>query len=78
MSAISRQAYCQWASANVRMIRIWHTGSEGLYDSQLYDPEHPDKHPFFNWRGVYHADSEGHYDCRALKPTPYPIPYDST
>ncbi|KAJ9115388.1 hypothetical protein QFC22_005143 [Naganishia vaughanmartiniae] len=59
-------------------VEIWHTGTEGLYDSQLYDPKEPSKHPFFNWRGVYRTDEQGRYACRALKPTAYPIPYDST
>jgi catechol 1,2-dioxygenase len=55
---------------------IWHTGTNGLYDSQVYDPKNPEKYPYFNWRGRYTTDENGNYDCYCLKPTAYPIPYD--
>jgi hypothetical protein len=59
------------------LYRIWHDGSQGLYDSQLYDHEKPDEQPYFNWRGIFTTDEEGRWSALALKPTPYPIPYDN-
>jgi catechol 1,2-dioxygenase len=60
----------------LRSSSIWHTGTNGLYDSQVYDPQNPEKYPYFNWRGRYTTDEDGNYDCYCLKPTAYPIPYD--
>ncbi|KII91228.1 hypothetical protein PLICRDRAFT_173115 [Plicaturopsis crispa FD-325 SS-3] len=58
-------------------IDIWHTGSHGLYDSQVWDPSDPASHKF-NWRGRFTTDEHGKYDCHCLRPTAYPIPFDHT
>ena len=49
---------------------IWHTGPNGLYESQ--DPDQPD----MNLRGRFYTNSDGKYQIYCLRPTKYPIPYD--
>ena len=51
-------------------IDIWHTGPNGLYESQ--DPDQPD----MNLRGRFYSNKEGEYELRCLRPTKYPIPGD--
>jgi catechol 1,2-dioxygenase len=55
--------------ANAR-INVWETGPEGLYEQQ--DAAQPD----MNLRGVYETDANGTYEIRAVRPVPYPVPYD--
>jgi len=51
-------------------IEIWQTDEEGVYDLQKNRPEDMDM------RGVYHADAEGNYCIRTLRPLGYLIPLD--
>ncbi|KAK3697141.1 hypothetical protein LTR37_017637 [Vermiconidia calcicola] len=51
-------------------IDIWHTGPNGLYESQ--DPDQPD----MNLRGRFYTGPKGEYNFYCLRPTKYPIPYD--
>jgi len=51
-------------------VDIWHDAPDGLYDSQ------DESKPEFHCRGRFETDSEGRYSAIALKPTPYPIPFD--
>lgn len=51
-------------------LEVWHTAPNGLYEQQ--DDEQPD----YNLRGTFFTDDEGKYAFIALRPTPYPIPYD--
>ncbi|KAI5476759.1 catechol 1,2-dioxygenase [Pseudohyphozyma bogoriensis] len=52
------------------IVDVWHDAPDGLYDSQS-----PDK-PDFHCRGRFETDEDGNYSCIALKPVPYPIPFD--
>ena len=49
---------------------IWEDAPNGLYEQQ--DPDQPD----FNLRGRFETDENGQYDFVAIRPVPYPIPYD--
>lgn len=49
---------------------VWHTGPNGLYESQ--DPDQPD----MNLRGRFYTGADGEYNFYCLRPTKYPIPYD--
>ncbi len=49
---------------------VWHTGPNGLYESQ--DPDQPD----MNLRGRIYTNQNGEYSFYCLRPTKYPIPYD--
>ena len=49
---------------------VWHTGPNGLYESQ--DPDQPD----MNLRGRFTTGADGEYNFYCLRPTKYPIPYD--
>lgn len=61
-------------SCNVDFISsIWHTGSHGFYDSQIFNPK-DHKTLEFNWRGRFRTDDQGRYDLYCLRPTAYPIP----
>ena len=51
-------------------IDVWEDAPNGLYD--LQDPEQP----AYNLRGRFMTDSNGEYAFVALRPEPYPIPYD--
>src|ERR1700761_5958061 len=51
-------------------IDVWHTGPNGLYESQ--DPDQPD----MNLRGRFYTGEDGTYSFYCLRPTKYPIPYD--
>ncbi|MEH2549253.1 catechol 1,2-dioxygenase [Bradyrhizobium sp. AZCC 2262] len=51
-------------------IDIWEDAPNGLYD--LQDPEQP----AYNLRGRFTTDENGEYAFIALRPIPYPIPYD--
>jgi catechol 1,2-dioxygenase len=51
-------------------INVWETGPEGLYEQQ--DAQQPD----MNLRGVFETDADGTYEIRAVRPVPYPVPYD--
>jgi catechol 1,2-dioxygenase len=51
-------------------IDIWEDAPNGLYD--LQDPEQP----AYNLRGRFTTDENGEYAFIALRPMPYPIPYD--
>ncbi|GAA5834542.1 hypothetical protein JCM3766R1_003594 [Sporobolomyces carnicolor] len=53
------------------LVDVWHDAPDGFYDSQ--SPEKPEYH----CRGRFETDAQGRYDLICLKPTPYPIPYDS-
>jgi len=54
-------------------VDIWHTGSHGFYDSQIFNPK-DHKTLEFNWRGRFRTDDQGRYDLYCLRPTAYPIP----
>lgn len=49
---------------------VWEDAPNGLYEQQ--DPDQPD----FNLRGRFETDENGEYDFVAIRPVPYPIPYD--
>src|SRR4029450_8226983 len=51
-------------------IDVWEDAPNGLYD--LQDPEQP----AYNLRGRFTTDANGEYAFVALRPEPYPIPYD--
>ena len=51
-------------------IDVWEDGPNGLYEQQ--DPDQPD----MNLRGRFETDADGCYEFVALRPVPYPIPYD--
>jgi len=51
-------------------IDVWEDAPNGLYEQQ--DPEQPE----YNLRGRFETDENGHYAFRAIRPLPYPIPYD--
>lgn len=51
-------------------IDVWEDAPNGLYEQQ--DPDQPD----YNLRGRFTSDAEGAYSFVALRPEPYPIPYD--
>src|SRR5215472_12543191 len=51
-------------------VQIWQTDDEGVYDLQRNDPSDMDL------RGWYHADSEGSYNLRTVRPLGYLIPLD--
>jgi catechol 1,2-dioxygenase len=50
---------------------VWQNSANGFYAVQQ-----PDVQPATNLRGVYSTDSEGRYEFRTVRPTPYPIPDD--
>jgi catechol 1,2-dioxygenase len=52
------------------MIDIWEDAPNGLYEQQ--DPDQPD----YNLRGRFQTGPDGHYEFLAIRPVPYPIPYD--
>jgi len=51
-------------------VQIWQTDDEGVYDLQRNDPS------VMDLRGWYHADSEGCYHLRTVRPLGYMIPMD--
>lgn len=51
-------------------IDVWEDAPNGLYEQQ--DPDQPD----YNLRGRFVTDANGKYAFVALRPMPYPIPYD--
>jgi hydroxyquinol 1,2-dioxygenase len=51
-------------------IEIWQTDEEGVYDLQKNRPEDMDM------RGVFHADQDGNYCIRTIRPCGYMIPMD--
>lgn len=51
-------------------IDVWEDAPNGLYEQQ--DPDQPD----YNLRGRFSTDANGEYEFVALRPEPYPIPYD--
>ena len=51
-------------------IEIWQTDDEGVYDLQRNDPS------VMDLRGWYHADAEGKYYLRTVRPLGYLIPMD--
>ena len=51
-------------------VQIWQTDDEGVYDLQRHDPS------VMDLRGWYHADSEGRYHLRTVRPLGYMIPMD--
>ena len=51
-------------------IEIWQTDDEGVYDLQRNDPS------VMDLRGWYHADAEGKYHLRTVRPLGYLIPMD--
>ncbi|GAA5907506.1 uncharacterized protein JCM6883_001227 [Sporobolomyces salmoneus] len=53
------------------IVDVWHDAPDGFYDSQ--SPQKPEYH----CRGRFETDEQGRYSLICLKPTPYPIPYDS-
>lgn len=51
-------------------IDVWEDAPNGLYEQQ--DPDQPD----YNLRGRFTTNANGEYEFVALRPEPYPIPYD--
>lgn len=51
-------------------VDVWEDAPNGLYEQQ--DPDQPD----YNLRGRFETDAEGRYEFVAVRPAPYPIPYD--
>lgn len=51
-------------------IDVWEDAPNGLYEQQ--DPDQPE----YNLRGRFLTDANGEYAFVALRPEPYPIPYD--
>jgi len=51
-------------------IDVWEDAPNGLYD--LQDPDQP----AYNLRGRFLTDAKGEYAFVAVRPEPYPIPYD--
>jgi len=51
-------------------VQIWQTDDEGVYDLQRNDPS------VMDLRGWYHADAEGRYHLRTVRPLGYMIPMD--
>ncbi|HEY1242972.1 MAG TPA: dioxygenase [Bryobacteraceae bacterium] len=51
-------------------VQIWQTDDEGVYDLQRGDPS------VMDMRGWYHADSDGNYYLRTVRPLGYMIPMD--
>ena len=49
---------------------VWEDAPNGLYEQQ--DPDQPD----YNLRGRFVTGEDGSYDFVAIRPVPYPIPYD--
>ncbi len=49
---------------------VWEDAPNGLYEQQ--DPDQPD----YNLRGRFATNANGEYEFVALRPEPYPIPYD--
>ncbi len=49
---------------------VWEDAPNGLYEQQ--DPDQPD----YNLRGRFVTDEKGEYEFVAIRPVPYPIPYD--
>ncbi|MGI3164615.1 dioxygenase [Pseudooceanicola sp. 200-1SW] len=49
---------------------VWEDAPNGLYEQQ--DPDQPD----YNLRGRFETDENGQYEFVAIRPVPYPIPYD--
>ncbi|MGO4329322.1 dioxygenase [Cupriavidus sp. 2TAF22] len=52
------------------MVQVWQASPVGLYDNQ--DPRQPDR----NLRGMFHADADGNYHFRTVRPAGYPVPTD--
>ncbi|MEM1363528.1 MAG: dioxygenase [Pseudomonadota bacterium] len=51
-------------------VDVWEDAPNGLYEQQ--DPDQPD----YNLRGRFETDENGRYEFVAIRPVPYPIPYD--
>lgn len=51
-------------------VDVWEDAPNGLYEQQ--DPDQPE----YNLRGRFLTDDKGEYEFVALRPAPYPIPYD--
>lgn len=49
---------------------VWEDAPNGLYEQQ--DPNQAD----YNLRGRFQTDTNGYYEFVAVRPVPYPIPYD--
>jgi hydroxyquinol 1,2-dioxygenase len=49
---------------------VWQSDAKGFYDLQMPDLDGT------ALRGVFHADAEGRFIFRTIKPSLYPIPYD--
>jgi hydroxyquinol 1,2-dioxygenase len=52
------------------LLDVWQSDAEGHYDLQVMDENH------MNLRGRFHADANGNYLFRTIKPSFYPIPDD--
>jgi len=49
---------------------VWQSDAKGFYDLQMPDIEGT------ALRGIFHADADGQFAFRTIKPAFYPIPYD--
>ena len=52
------------------IVDVWEDAPNGLYEQQ--DPDQPD----YNLRGRFETDADGEYEFVAIRPVPYPIPFD--
>ena len=52
-------------------IDVWQTASNGFYAVQQPETQDPQ-----NCRGLFHADDDGRYEFRSVRPADYPIPGD--
>lgn len=52
------------------IVDVWEDAPNGMYEQQ--DPDQPD----YNLRGRFETDADGRYELIAIRPMPYPIPFD--
>ena len=52
------------------IVDVWEDAPNGMYEQQ--DPDQPD----YNLRGRFETDADGRYEFIAIRPVPYPIPFD--
>ncbi|NHB77734.1 dioxygenase [Rhodobacter calidifons] len=53
------------------LVEVWHANAVGRYENQ-----DPDSQPEFNLRGRFHADRQGRFHFRTIRPAGYALPDD--
>lgn len=53
------------------LVEVWQANAEGIYENQ-----EPDRQPEFNLRGRFHADAQGRFHFRTVRPKGYALPSD--